>query len=173
MEPEKKAVAEAALFLSEDPLSIDELADAMNLGAKGFVQQVIDALKEDLDDDARGLKIVEHDGTYEMVVKSNHVDQVEHLAPHRDLDDGTLRTLALIAYNTPVKQSEVVDVRGNRSYTQIKDLIERGFVEAEKDGRTKVLEVTDHFLEYFELDAPDEFAMRAEEESLDQSPMGE
>lgn len=163
MEDEKLAVAEAALFLSEEPLSIDELADAMNLGAKGYVQQVIDALREELGQDSRGLKIIENDGTYEMVVKNDFVDQVEHLAPHRDLDEGTLRTLALIAYNTPVKQSEVVDVRGNRSYSQIKQLIERGFVNAEKEGRTKVLEVTDHFLEYFELDAPDEFAMQAEE----------
>lgn len=165
MEDEKLAVAEAALFLSEEPLTIDELADVMNLGAKGYVQQVIDALQEDLEADARGMKIIENDGTYEMVVKNDFMDQVEHLAPHRDLDDGTLRTLALIAYNTPVKQSEVVDVRGNRAYTQIKDLTERGFVAAEKDGRTKVLEVTDHFLEYFELDRPDEFAMQDDEES--------
>lgn len=172
MEDEKLAVAEAALFLSEEPLSIEELADAMNLGAKGYVQQVIDALKEELEHDGRGLKIVENDDAYEMVVKNDHLEQVEHLAPHRDLDDGTLRTLALIAYNTPVKQSEVVDVRGNRSYSQIKELTNRGFVEAEKDGRTKVLEVTDHFLEYFELDAPDEFAMRAEEED-DASPFEE
>lgn len=163
MEDEKLAVAEAALFLSEEPLTIDELADVMNLGSPGYVQQVIDGLKDELEQEARGLKIIENDGKYEMVVKTTFVDRVEHLAPHRDLDEGVLRTLALIAYNTPVKQSEVIDIRGNRAYGQIKELIERSFVEAEKDGRTKILEVTDHFLEYFELDAPDEFAMRAEE----------
>lgn len=167
MEDEKLAIAEAALFLSEDPLSIEELADAMNVGAKGFVAQVVEQLQEELENDARGMKLIENDDTYEMVVKNEHVDQVEHLAPHRDLDEGMLRTLALIAYNTPVKQSEVVDIRGNRAYSQIKELTNRGFVEAEKDGRTKVLEVTDHFLEYFELDAPDEFAMQ---EDTDDSP---
>lgn len=169
MEDEKKALVEAALFLSEEPLDTEEIADAMNVGAKGFVQQVVEELQEDLESDARGLEIIEHDGAYEMVVKNEHVDQVEHLAPHRDLDDGTLRTLALIAYNTPVKQSEVVDVRGNRAYSQIKELSERGFVEAEEDGRTKVLEVTDHFLDYFDLDAPDEFAMRADEDEDEES----
>ncbi len=163
MEDEKLAIAEAALFLSEDPLSIEELADAMNIGAKGFVAQVVEELQEDLESEARGMKIIENDGEYEMVVKNEHVDQVEHLAPHRDLDDGMLRTLALIAYNTPVKQSEVVDIRGNRAYSQIKELTNRGFVESEKDGRTKVLEVTDHFLEYFELGAPDEFAMQEDD----------
>lgn len=167
---EKMAIAEAALFLSEEPLSTDELADVMNLGSKGYVQQVIDRLREELEQEARGLKIVESNGQYEMVVKNQHVEQVSHLAPHRDLDDGTLRTLALVAYNTPVKQSEVVDVRGNRSYSQIKELVERGFIASKKDGRTKILEVTDHFLEYFELDAPDEFAMQAEEEPDENSP---
>ncbi len=161
---EKKAVAEAALFLSEEPLDTDELADVMNLGSKGFVQQVIDELQEDLDADARGLTIVESEEGYEMVVKTEHVEQVEHLAPHRDLNEAELRTLALIAYNAPVKQSDVVDVRGNRAYGQIKELTRRGFIQAEQAGRTKELDVTDHFLDYFDLDTPDEFAMQAEEE---------
>lgn len=164
---EKKALAEAALFLSEDPLDTEELADVMNLGSKGFVQQVVDALQEDLEQADRGLKLVEHDGAYELVVKTDFVDAVEHLAPHRDLNDAELRTLAVIAYNAPVKQSKVVDVRGNRAYRQIKELTERGFVDAEKDGRTKVLDVTDHFLEYFELETADEFAMQAEEDTSD------
>ncbi len=159
---EKKAVAEAALFLSEEPLSTDELADVMNLGSPGYVQQVIDELEEDLEDDGRGLTIVEQDGRYEMVVKHDLVDAVEHLAPHRDLGEAALRTLALIAYNAPVKQSHVVDVRGNRAYQHIKELIDRGFVAAEEAGRTKELDVTDHFLDYFDLDRPDEFAAAAD-----------
>lgn len=161
---EKKAVAEAALFLSEEPLDTDDLADVMNLGSKGFVQQVIDELQEDLAAESRGLTIVESEEGYEMVVKTEHVDQVEHLAPHRDLNEAELRTLALIAYNAPVKQSDVVDVRGNRAYGQIKELTRRGFIAAEQAGRTKELDVTDHFLDYFDLDTPDEFAMQAEEE---------
>lgn len=160
---EKKATMEAALFLSEEPLDTAELADVMDLGSKGFVQQVLDELKEDLEAGARGLKIVESEEGYEMVVKSEHVDAVEHLAPHRDLNEAELRTLALIAYNAPVKQSKVVDVRGNRAYGQIKELTKRGFVEAEQAGRTKELDVTDRFLDYFDLDSPREFAMQAEE----------
>lgn len=161
---EKKALAEAALFLSEEPLTTDELADVMNLGSRGYVQQVIDELKDDLAAADRGVKIVEQDGSYEMLVKSTHVDDVEHLAPHRDLGEAELRTLALIAYNSPVKQSEIVDIRGNRAYTQIKELTGRGFVTAEQDGRTKELDVTDHFLDYFDLKTPREFARQAEQE---------
>lgn len=161
---EKKAVLEAALYLSEDPLDTDELADVMNLGSPGYVQQVVDELKDELEEDSRGLKIVESDEGYELVVKSEFVDDVEHLAPHRDLNEAELRTLALIAYNNPVKQSEIVDIRGNRAYGQVKELEKRGFLKSEKDGRTKVLEVTDRFLDYFDLETADEFAMEAEQE---------
>ncbi|MDY6761997.1 MAG: SMC-Scp complex subunit ScpB, partial [Candidatus Nanohaloarchaea archaeon] len=99
--------------------------------------------------------------------KSDLVEQVEHLAPHRDLNDAELRTLALVAYNAPVKQSDVVEVRGNRAYTHVKELTKRGFIQAEEDGRTKQLDVTDHFLDYFDLDAADEFAAVDDEEEQD------
>lgn len=160
---EKKALVEAALFLSDEPLTTEELADVMNLGSKGFVQNVVEELEEELSRDDRGLTLVDHDGAYELVVKNDHVDEVAHLAPHRDLNDGELRTLALIAYNQPVKQSEIIDVRGNRAYSHVKELTRRGFVAGEKDGRTKILEVTDHFLDYFELDRPDDFARQQDE----------
>lgn len=163
---EKKALAEAALYLSEDPLTTEELADVMNLGSKGFVQNVVDELREEMDEESRGVKLVESEEGYEMVVKSDIVDDVEHLAPHRDLNEAELRTLAVIAYNNPVKQSDIVDVRGNRAYSHVKELEERGFVDSEKDGRTKVLEVTDHFLDYFDLDSPGEFATDGKREDL-------
>ncbi|MDY6774350.1 MAG: SMC-Scp complex subunit ScpB [Candidatus Nanohaloarchaea archaeon] len=123
---EKKAVAEAALFLSEEPLTTEELADVMNLGSKGYVQDVVDELKEELDQESRGLKLVESEEGYELVVKSDLVDDVEHLAPHRDLNEAELRTLAVTAYNAPVKQSEIVEVRGNRAYSHLKELENEG-----------------------------------------------
>jgi len=95
---EKKAVAEAALYLSEDPLSTDDLADVMNLGSKGFVQDVVDELKAELEAESRGLKLVESDAGYELVVKSDLVDDVEHLAPHRDLNDAERSLERLLEY---------------------------------------------------------------------------
>ena len=165
---EKKALLEAALFLSEEPLNKDQIADVLNLGSKGYVQTLIDKLQEDLEKEERGLEIVESDKKYEMRVKRDFLDQVAHLAPQQDIPEGTLRTLALIAYNHPVKQSKVVDMRGNRAYSQIKDLKGRGLVESEKEGRTKVLRVTDEFLSYFGLETPEEFKMHFAEETRNQ-----
>lgn len=160
---EKKALLEAALFLSEEPLDNDQIADILSLGSKGYVQDLIDELKEDLNSGERGIEIVEEEKKYDMRVKSKFLDEVAHLAPQQDISEGTLRTLALIAYNHPVKQSKVVDTRGNRAYSQIKELKNRGLVEAEKDGRTKILRVTDEFLNYFGLETPEEFKMHFSE----------
>jgi segregation and condensation protein B len=168
MDDDKKAVLEAALFVAEDPLDTDRIADILNLGSKGYVQMVVDELKEDLQEDHRGLEIIETDDGYRMQVKKDHIDQVRDLAPHQDLTDATLRTLSIIAYNAPVKQSKIIEIRGNRAYNQIGDLEDRGLLSSEKDGRTKILDVTEEFLEYFGIESLDEFR-----DSLDAEPAAE
>ncbi len=165
MDDDKKAVLEAALFVTEDPLDTDRIADILNLGSKGYVQMVVDELKDDLQEDHRGLEIIETDDGYRMQVKKDHIDQVRDLAPHQDLTDATLRTLSIIAYNAPVKQSRIIEIRGNRAYNQISDLEDRGLLTSEKDGRTKILDVTEEFLEYFGIESLDAFR-----DSLDAEP---
>lgn len=161
---EKKARLEAALFLSDEPLDSDEISEVLDLGSKGFVSTLIDEFKEDLEQEQRGMELIETPQGYEMKVKKNHLDHVSHLAPHQDLGEGVLRTLSLIAYNAPVEQAEIVEVRGNRTYNHVKDLVERGFVSKEKDGRSAQLEVTDRFLDYFDFDSVEQFRQEYENE---------
>lgn len=153
----KKARLEAALFLAEDPLERKEIADVLSLGSIGYVDMLIEEFSEMLEEEHRGLELVETGNGYELKVKSDHLDNVSHLAPHQDLNSGQLRTLSLIAYNAPVEQKHIVDVRGNRAYQHIKELVKRGFVKKEKDGRTAELDVTDFFLDYFEINSLEEF----------------
>ncbi len=154
---EKKGVLEAALFVSEEPLSNEQIADLMNIGSKGFVQTLIESYEDDLEEDNRGLELIETKNGYMLQVKERYIDRVKEYAPHQDISEAKLRTLSIIAYNAPVKQSKIVDVRGNRAYNQIKDLEERGLISSSKEGRTKVLDVTDEFFDYFELDSLEDF----------------
>lgn len=154
---EKKAVLEAALYVAEEPLNSDQIADLMNLGSKGFVQTLIGKFEKDLESDDRGVELIKTDKGYELQVKKKFVKEVKEYAPHQDISDAKLRTLSIIAYNAPVKQSKIIDVRGNRAYRQIKELEERGLIASSKEGRTKVLDITDEFLEYFELESIDQF----------------
>ena len=161
---EKKARLEAALYLSEDPISRKEIADIMDLGSIGYVDMLIQEFEEMLDEEHRGTELIHTEEGYELKVKKDHIDEVSHLAPHQDLNSGELRTLSLIAYNAPVEQTNIIEIRGNRAYQHVKELVSRGFIDKEKDGRTAILDVTDFFLDYFDIDSVDEFKENFEEE---------
>ena len=157
MEDEKKARLEAALYLAEEPIDKDEIADVLNLGSIGFVDMLIDEFMEELENEGRGLEVIETNQGYELKVKNSHLEHVDHLAPHQDLNKGQLRTLSIIAYNAPVEQTDIVEIRGNRAYQHIKELVNRGFLSKEKDGRTAILSMTDFFLDYFDIESLEEF----------------
>jgi segregation and condensation protein B len=161
---DKKAKLESALYLSEDPLERKEIADALNLGSIGYVDMLIQEFEEDLEEEHRGMELIHTEEGYELKVKKDHIDDVSHLAPHQDLNSGELRTLSLIAYNAPLEQTNIIEIRGNRAYQHVKELVSRGFIEKEKDGRTAILDVTDFFLDYFDIDSVDEFKQNFEEE---------
>lgn len=161
---EKKAKLEAALYLAEEPVSRKEIADIMNLGSIGYVDMLINEFEESLEDEKRGLEVIHTNDGYELKVKNEHLEDVSHLAPHQDLNSGEVRTLSLIAYNAPVEQSNIIEIRGNRAYQHVKELVSRGFVDKEKNGRSATLKVTDFFLDYFDIDSVEEFKDDFEEE---------
>ena len=160
----KKARLEAALYLAEEPVSRDEIADILDLGSMGYVDMLIEEFEDELEKDHRGFDLVETGEGFELKVEKDHLEHVDHLAPHQDLNEGQLRTLSLVAYNAPVEQANIVEVRGNRTYQHVKELVNRGFLDKEKDGRTAILDVTDFFLDYFDIDSIDEFKRQFENE---------
>ncbi|MFB6181121.1 MAG: SMC-Scp complex subunit ScpB [Candidatus Nanohalobium sp.] len=171
MENEKKARLEAALYLAEEPLDKKQIADVLDLGSIGFVDMLIEEFQEALETEDRGLEVIETNQGYEIKVKNKHLEHVDHLAPHQDLNKGQLRTLSIIAYNAPIEQTDIVEIRGNRAYQHIKELENRGFLNKEKDGRTAILSMTDFFLDYFNIDSLEEFKQGLEED-LDTEVIG-
>lgn len=166
---QKKSRLEAALFLSEEPVDREEIADILDLGSMGYVETLIEEFEEELEEGKRGVELIETPGGYELKVKKEHLDHVQHLAPHQDLNEGELRTLSLVAYNTPVEQADIVEIRGNRAYQHVKELVSRGFISKEKNGRTAVLDVTSHFLDYFNLESVNEFKEQYDKDPEDDS----
>jgi chromosome segregation and condensation protein ScpB len=68
-----------------------------------------------------------------------------------------------------VAQAEVVKLRGQRAYAHIKELIARGFVQAEDRGTTKVLHVTEELLRYFGAKTLGELRAALESPGVDES----
>jgi segregation and condensation protein B len=134
---------------------------------------LIEEYQDELEQDNRGLELVKTPDGYELKVKNHHLEHVSHLAPHQDLNEGQLRTLSLIAYNAPVEQTDIIDIRGNRAYQHVKEMVKRGFLSKEKDGRTAILDITDHFLDYFDLENVEELKKRFESDESDQNDQQE
>lgn len=151
-----KNLVEAALFIAAKPLTLEELKKVKGLDIIPD-QELIGILKSmEVDYDSHGIKVSEDTGRFELRIKDEFVKHVEHLAPNRDFSRATLQTLSLIAYKSPVKQSEIIDIRGNRAYDHIKELLLRAFIKSEAAGHTNTLSITQKFLEYFNLKSHEE-----------------
>ena len=97
-----------------------------------------------------GLEIRSIGDGYAMQVRANLASEVVSLAPS-ELEAPLIRTLAIIAYKQPIRQCDLVEIRGNKSYDHVKELEKRGMINAARQGRTKVLTTTRAFADYFGL----------------------
>jgi segregation and condensation protein B len=81
------------------------------------------------------------------------LDELGFEIPGGLLSYATLQTLVIIAIKQPIIQSVLVTERGTHCYDHVKELIEKKFVEAVPEGRSKTLTTTPLFADYFGLDS--------------------
>jgi segregation and condensation protein B len=151
------ALVEAALFLSAQPLTRRGLASLLGDVQLGYVDQLLDELRSELDHSARAIELHVEEGRAMLRVRAEYVERVAHLAPQHDIPRPVLRSLAVIAYNHPMTQADLVRVRGNKAYGHVQELIERRLIRAEDQGKTQLLHVTPEFLRHFGLRSVEEF----------------
>jgi segregation and condensation protein B len=150
-----KSAIEAALYMCNDPISLDSLAK-MFKSDPAEVKAVVDELKTEFEGEHHGVHLIETAGGFHIRVKPHLAPMVRNLTPYQDLGRGLLRVLALVAYKQPITQSEVVKVIGNRGYDYVKRLEERGLIKTVKSSRTKALVATKEFANYFGLENPED-----------------
>ena len=144
---DEKRLVEAALFISQKPLDLQDLAKITGLSSLGFLKQTVEELKKEYE--GKGIHIIEAGGAWQMSVPTELLPQVAHLTPHQDLAEGPKRSLALILYKEPVKQSEIIKAQGNKAYSYIKALRKIGLITVEKTGHTNILSVAKELENYF------------------------
>ena len=152
-----RALMEAALFVSPVPLTLRSLGSLLGGVSQPYIRRLLEELGETLRAEDRGVELVLEPTKAMLRVKREFTDLVAHLAPQQDIARPTLRSLAVIAYNQPMTQADLVKARGNKAYAHVQDLLARGLIRAEEHGRTLLLHVTREFLQYFGLSSPEEF----------------
>lgn len=144
-------VVEAALFSAGKPLAVEEIVHETRLGPE-TIKKAIKELQKAYEERDTVLEVGKAGTKWAMQVRSRAAEPAARFAP-MEIAPKLLKTLALIAYHQPMKQSELVEMIGTKVYDHVPELIERGLVKAREDGPTKILHTTAQFPEYFGLDA--------------------
>jgi len=150
-------LVEAALFLSSQALTRHKLARILGGASLAYVDRILDELGKEFSSITHGIELHVEEGKAILQVKRPYVDLVAHLAPHQDISRPVLRSLAMIAYNHPMTQADLVKARGNKAYEHVQELLDRRLIRAEEQSRTLLLHVTEEFLRYFGLSNVEEF----------------
>ncbi len=148
-EKDAKKVLEAALFMSPKALSIEELAKAIRNDSLLETHRLVKELLQDFNSRDSALEIVDLSGSFQMKVREEFEEDVQHLAASSEFNKSIQKTLALIAFKQPIKQSLVIKLRNNKGYEHVKILHEKGLVSKQPYGRTFLLKTTKKFLGQF------------------------
>jgi segregation and condensation protein B len=147
-------VVESLLFSAGKPLSIEEIQETTGLSPK-HVTDAIDHLMESYNIDRKdetSLEIVKAGSKFIMQVKKTFTDKSMMVAKPEIRTD-LLKTLALIAFHQPVKQSNLRHMIGERIYGDVDQLMSLHLIHSEPHGATEVLTTTHLFPEYFGIDS--------------------
>jgi len=158
MDSNAKAVIEAALFAAGRTLTPQELAGISGL-SPDMAEEAARDLAREYAGRSSGIEIKNIGEGYSMQVRPMLAGRVLSFAP-REIEAPLIRTLAIIAYKQPIKQSELVEIRGNKSYEHVKELEKRGLINAVKHSRTKLLTTTPGFADYFGITSSNPQAVR-------------
>ena len=162
---ELKSIVESLLFVSTEPLTIDQLAsvlaissDRQQLAVRQRIFTVLQKLQEEYREMGRGLQLVEVAGGYQITTRPENAPWIKQLQTVRTatrLSRPALETLAIVTYRQPVTTPEIEAIRGVDCSGVLKTLLERRLIKIvgrkEAVGKPMLYGTTREFLQYFGL----------------------
>lgn len=155
---ELKAIVEALIFASPDPLTPRVLYTLLESEPREDIDAALAAVKAEWAERRGGLTLVEVAGGYQIVTRPELSDWVRRLFhEHRTmkLSVQALETLAVIAYKQPITAPEIAEIRGVNATGVLGTLLERRLIKivGRKPvvGRPFMYATTREFLDRFGL----------------------
>ena len=136
---ELRAIVEALIFASPEPLTPKMLLKLLADEPKEDVTAAVASLKADYET-RPGLQFVEVAGGYQIVTRTELHEWVRRLFHERSTQKLTvqgLETLAVIAYKQPITAPEITEIRGVNTAGVIATLLERHLIKIA--GRKQVV----------------------------------
>jgi len=157
LSPERiRTVVETLLFLTERPLTVEELRQASGVELP-VLEKALDKLSGHYREGPCGIVLHEVAGGWQLRSSPDNSDFARRflkVKPQR-LTRAALETLAIIAYRQPVTRPEVEEIRSVDCGAVVKALLERRLIKIlgkkEEPGRPILYGTTKEFLEFFAL----------------------
>jgi segregation and condensation protein B len=154
---EVKAILEALIFASPEPLTPKAAAKLLPGEPKESIEAALTDLRRDYERPG-GLQLVEVAGGYQIVTRPDLHEWVRKLFHERTtqkLSAQALETLAVVAYRQPITSAEINEVRGVDTSGVLNTLLERHLVKIvgrkQVVGRPFLYATTKEFLIRFGL----------------------
>ncbi|MDQ6663111.1 MAG: SMC-Scp complex subunit ScpB [Acidobacteriota bacterium] len=137
---ELKAVIEAIVYITDEPLSMEQIAGALGQ-PRERISTLLEELVAEFEKPEHGLSLREIAGGFKMTTKPEHHEAVrafvKSLKPPMKLSLASLETLAVIAYKQPITAPEIMEIRGVQGASVLKTLLDRKLIAAA--GRKNVV----------------------------------
>lgn len=154
---ELKSIIESLLFVADGPQTLQRLGEIFDRADREMIPEVLIGLQSEYEGDARGIRLVEVAGGYQLRTSKANADWVKKFLGGRParMSKATLETLAIVAYRQPITKAEVEAIRGVDVDGVMTTLLERNLIRtvARKDvpGRPFLYGTTPEFLQLFNL----------------------
>lgn len=155
---ELKPIIEALIYVSEEPITLKQLAAILEGESADDIQTAVDQLSAEFNSRGGGLEMRQLAGGYRITTRlelSEYVRRYLKSQPSARLSLAALETLAVIAYKQPITIPEILEIRGVTSTSAIKTLLDRRLIVARGHkpvvGRPMLYGTSKEFLIHFGL----------------------
>ena len=145
---------ESVLFSASKPIGMNEIKEATGL-SKNKVETAIESLIQTYNVERKNetsIEVIKAGDKYTMQVKKKFVDTSIMIAKP-EIQNHLLKTLTLIAFHQPIKQSNLRRLIGPRVYDHVDELVDLKLINSKPHGSTEMLTTTKLFPEYFGIDS--------------------
>lgn len=165
-----KKLVESVLFSASNPVSVNQIAEATELSKKTVRKALKELITDYQENKNTSMAIVKAGRKYVMQLKEDYTDP-SVMVTQPEIDDAVLRTLALIAFHQPVKQSNLRRMAGDKIYDHVDELSQMHLIHTKKHRNTEMITLTRRFPEYFGLDMtkPEEIRSFLAEKVIEQT----
>lgn len=150
---------EAVLFASGEPITVQQLADALTVETAQVYTALEELEKQYNENEARGLMLRHVNEGVQLVSKPDYFEATSRMEEHREvkLSNAALETLAIIAFKQPVTRADMEQIRGVKVDGVVNTLLDLGLIDEaghkKSLGNPLLYKTTEKFLTTFGLNS--------------------